>query len=168
MKTASLLLLLLTLSFAPAKAHHTCQPTSVEATDQKPNKADREKWFQEAREYKHRFLADELGLSAEQQKEFFQVYDKMQQEIHAVQRNSRKIEKDVYEKGDRATDADYEQATQALYEAKTKEAEITQKYRPEFSKILSPKQMFKLWGAELKFTRQLMDRRQDINKGHKK
>lgn len=149
---------------APISAHSIKNAIEVLTPDEKPTKHDRESWFREAREYKHQFLTKELELNKDQQKAFFGLYDKMQAECHRAQMESRDFERKVYEKGDQATDKDYEQATDLWYESQRKEAEIELKYRSEFKKILSPRQMFKLRNAERKFTRVLMDRHQEINK----
>lgn len=122
------------------------------------NKTDRDKWFQEAREYKHRFLAREINLTKEQQKEFFELYDKMEDETMKLQKETRQMEQRVMALGDTATDLDYEKATDALYESKEKEAAIEKRYREAFKKILSPEQQFKLKGAERKFMKDLMDK----------
>ena len=127
-------------------------------------KEERQQWFNEMREIKHQYLIKELNLTKEQQKSFFPLYDKMENENQKIQHSVRAMEKRVYELGSEASDLDYEKATDALYEAKQKESEIEMRYRNEFKNILTPEQLFKLKGAERKFSRQLMDKRFNIKK----
>lgn len=136
--------------------------------DERGDKGSREKWFKEVRELKHQFLIKELGLKKEQQQEFFNLYDKMEEENFKVQAETRAMERRVNELGDKASDLEYEKAADALFEAKQKEGEIDLKYRNEFKKVLSPQQMFRLKSAERKFTRELMDRHQQIKQSNKK
>lgn len=137
------------------------------------NMPDREKWFKEAREYKHQYLIKELDLTKTQQREFFPLYDQMDDEMIKIQQETRQMEKRIKSLGDKASDLDYEKATDALYEAKEKEANIEKKYLTEFRKVLTPEQLFKLKGAERKFMRELMDRSSQLRgpnhqKGKKK
>lgn len=162
MKLKILLLLLFILpTAASAHRHHGGSEVQTEtctsAPDNNPSQTDREKWYKEARELKHQFLIKELGLKQSQQKPFFEAYDRLQEETHNIHRQTRQMEKRVYELGDKATELDYEKATDALYEEKQKEAEMEMRYRQEFKKILTPAQQFKLKGAERKFTKELME-----------
>lgn len=159
-------LILLISTAAPAFAHQHHEGVEAQQTNGRPDKAQREKWFKEAKEMKHRFLVKELNLKKEQQQEFFAAYDSMEAELHQVQSQTRSMERRVYQLGDQATELDYEKATDALYEAKEKEAAIEKNYRERFKKILTPRQMFLLKGAERKFTQELMNRRQNIKDKH--
>ena len=127
-----------------------------------PNKEERTQWFREMRDIKHKFLAEELNLTKKQQDEFFPLYDQWWDENQKLNRDVRQMEKHVYDMKDKATDLEYEKATDALYEVKLKEYQLDEKYRAEFSKILNSRQMFLLKGAERKFTRDLMDRHQKM------
>lgn len=158
------------LTFAsPAFAHRhheyiEVQSDDTSSSDKKAKKEAREKWFKEAREIKHQFMIKELNLTKEQQSEFFRIYDKMEDEKNQVQRDSRKMEKHVRELGSSASDLEYEKAADAMFEAKQKEALIELKYKEDLKKVLTPKQLFMLKGAERKFTRELMDQKQKLGK----
>lgn len=118
--------------------------------------AEREQWFKEVREYKHQFLAKELQLNKEQQKKFFTLYDEMEDENTRIANEAKREEEAVVAKGEKATDADYERATELLYDQKAKEGEVEKTYMKKFQNVLSKKQLFQLKGAERKFTRDLM------------
>lgn len=118
---------------------------------------DRRKWFREMTQYKHEFLAKELDLTKEQEAKFFPVYDKMENETRELNRQARKMEKSVEEKGDKATELEYEKAAEALQELKGKESAVEMRYFAEFKTILSKKQLFRLKQAERKFTHTIMN-----------
>lgn len=157
----SLILSVIAVSPVMANRHHSCVEAGVEdntGMSSGPSKEERQKWFKEMRELKHRFLIKELGLTKSQQQQFFTLFDAMEDETHKVQREARKMERHVDEMGDDATDLEFEKATEAIYESKQKEVQIETRYKEEFKKVLTPKQLFKLNEAQKKFTRELMDK----------
>lgn len=117
---------------------------------------DRDEWFREMLELKHDYLAKELALTKEQQQKFFSVYDSMENETRRMFDQTRALEKRVRQKGDKATDAELLKATDAMYNVKTREAQIERKYYTQFRKLLSPRQLFKLKRAERHFQRQMV------------
>lgn len=118
-------------------------------------KADRKEWYAKMRQHKHDFIEDELDLTDEQETKFFPIYDTMEDELHKVQRETRKLEKQVASKT--ATDVEYDAASKAIIELKKKEADIELKYFDKFKTVLSSKQIFELKRAEKKFTRKIMN-----------
>lgn len=142
------LTLILCIAIAPAVS---AQPRP---DDKKP---DRQEWFRQMRQFKHKFLVKELSLTKQQQDEFLPLYDAMQQEIEKVQQQVRQAERKINRAKDSAvSDADYLQAARVATEAKAREGAVEEMYFDKFSKVLSPKQMFELHFAERKFTRELM------------
>lgn len=129
----------------------------------KGNGKDRKEWFKKMRDYKHQFIIKELNLSAEQQKNLFPIYDKMEDEIFKVTSETRQLEKKV--SSGKVTDLEYENAARAITELKQKECAIELKYFDQLKAILSSQQLFLLKKAERKFSHQLMKMR---NKGKKK
>ena len=57
-----------------------------------PRPDDRERFRAEVRNYKHEFLARELDMSKEQQREFFPVYDEMDDAIDKIATETRDLE----------------------------------------------------------------------------
>lgn len=121
-------------------------------TDEPDN---REQWFKEVREYKHRYFAKELDLTRDQQTEFYNIYDKMEDDINKVNSETRALEKKIREQDD-VTDLEYDQATQALLEQKQKEFEIESQTYDKLKTVLNKKQLFELRGVERQFTREVM------------
>ena len=116
---------------------------------------DREQWMNEIQQYKRGYFAKELGLTKEQQDKFFPLYEEMEQQTHRIEEESRIMEKRVSEAED-ATALEYEKATEALYDAKVKEADLEREYMVKFKEILDSKQLFELKAVERKFTREMM------------
>lgn len=134
--------------------------------DEPAHKPERKQWMKEMRQFKHEFLTKELDLSAEQQSKFFTAYDKMEEEIRTIERQTRQLERDIIKKGKDATDLEYEKAAEACYELPTKKNAVEMRYFNEYREILTKKQLFQLSGAERKFTRIIMHhrKRQEPNK----
>ena len=146
----TIILLLSVVSFALAAAQ-----SSVLSPD------DRQRWLSEIRNYKHDFLARELDLSREQQNEFFPLYDEMEERIEALNAQARDIEANVSENPD-AGDLEILGAAYSQFELKKLEGEIELEYYDKFKEILTPRQLLQLKSAEKLFTRQLVNRRNQM------
>lgn len=146
----TIILLLSVASFASAAAQ-----SSVLSPD------DRQRWLSEIRNYKHDFLARELDLSREQQNEFFPLYDEMEDRIEALNAQARDIEANVSENPD-AGDLEILGAAYTQFELKKLEGEIELEYYDKFKEILKPQQLLQLKNAEKLFTRQLVNRRNQM------
>lgn len=120
-----------------------------------PRPDDHERFRAEVRNYKHEFLARELDMSKEQQREFFPVYDEMDDAIDKIATETRDLETRTASKAD-ATEVELEAAARAVYSQKKEEGEIELQYFDRFKQILQPKQLLQLRAAERKFTRKLM------------
>lgn len=111
---------------------------------------DRARWSQRVREVKHSFLVSSLGLSREQQNEFFPLYDKMEDEINAITAQNRDLENRLLQ-DDKASDSEYSAAARTLFEQKGKESEIELEFYKQFESILTPRQLFRLKSVEREF-----------------
>lgn len=122
---------------------------------ERPSEEDMQRFRAEIRNYKHEFLTRELKLTQEQQREFFPIYDEMDDAVNKIAGQTRDLERQVKNKAD-ATDVEYEAAARALYEQKSAEGAEELKYFDRFKQVLQPRQLFMLKNAERKFTRELM------------
>lgn len=129
------------------------------------NRPDRDKWLAEMREYKHEFIAKELDLTKEQQREFFPLYDSMEDEIERVNSETREIEGRLNE-NEGASDLELENGARTVFEQKRAEGQIEMTYFEKFKEILNPRQMLKLKNTERKWQQQLFNhhRRMATNK----
>ena len=107
---------------------------------------------------KHEMIIEELGLTPTQQKQFMPLYEQMEREIYQVNRNARALASED-EKKKNPSDRDYEVAASALSNTRMREGEIEAKYFEKFSKILTKKQLFQLKQTEVKFTREMLNKK---------
>ena len=107
---------------------------------------------------KHEMIIEELGLTPTQQKQFMPLYEQMEREIYQVNRNARALASEV-EKKKNPSDRDYEVAASALSNTRMRDGEIEAKYFEKFSKILTKKQLFQLKQTEVKFTREMLNKK---------
>ena len=150
-KTLSLLIVLLTFS-------------SVYATAQsQPDASDRQKWMNEVRNFKHDFLAKELDLTKDQQKDFFTAYDEMEDRINRLNVETRDLEQKVMT-DQNASDVELDAAARSIYFLKNEESKIETEYFDRFKEILSPRQLIQLKTSERKFTQQLMQHHRRLKK----
>lgn len=103
----------------------------------------------EFREYKMKFVAQEMELKDDVRKKFFETYNQLCDERLDIRRDMHDINHKI--KNNTATDADY--AT--LNRLKEKEADIEKKYDAKFATFLSNKEIFKMKEAENVFRKKL-------------
>lgn len=129
--------------------------------DQKSRKEMR----REMREFKVKFLSQEMGLTPDQASKFSELYIKMEGERHKLIHQCKNLENKLKDSGN-VSDEEYEEALKALQEARSKDLEIEKRYDGEFSKFLSAKQLYKLKSSEAEF-RQRMFRMHNKGKRNK-
>lgn len=117
----------------------------------------RSKFATDMYQAKHEMIIEEMGLTQTQASQFLPIYEQMEREIYQVNRNARVLAREV-EKKKNPTDRDYEAAASALSSTRMREGEIEAKYFDKFSKILTKKQLFLLKQAEVKFTREMLNK----------
>lgn len=134
-----------------------CLCSSVETVAQTTiTEADRQRWLSEIRQYKHEFLIKELSLTDDQQAPFFELYDKMEDEIEQLNLQTRELEQQI-QANDQASDLEVTNAARTIFELKRAEGQIEMTYFERFAKILNPRQLLHLKAAERKFTQQLVN-----------
>ncbi|MDO4319877.1 MAG: hypothetical protein Q4C34_04810 [Bacteroidales bacterium] len=116
---------------------------------------DRQRWLGEMRNYKHDFLTKELSLTREQQRDFFPLYDEMEDEIARINAETREVETRASANQD-ATDIELENAARTVFELKRAEGQIEMTYFDKFKTILTPRQLLLLKNTERRFTQQLV------------
>ncbi len=121
--------------------------------------AQNNKWAQDMLEAKHKMLVEQVELTEAQENAFMPLYEEMEKEIYQTNRSARQLAAAVAKKGSAATEDEYQQAAEALSNAKVTEGQIEAKYFARFSKILSKKQLFLLKQTENNFTRAILQNR---------
>lgn len=110
----------------------------------------------EIKEWLLKYLAQEMELTPEQQKPFFELYSQYLKERHKLMKETKAKEKQLSENPN-VSEAEIKKAKA---EAKEKEAEIERRYNEKFSKFLSQKQIAKMKVAEKKF-KEMMDKKKN-------
>ena len=139
-----LLALVLTSGLAVAQNKQTAQISPEQ----------RQKVLQEMREFKHNAFVQKLDLTKEQQQEFFKLYDQMDDELMAVNQETRRLERRTQKDTD-ASDAELLATARAIYNQKKAEADIELKYFDKFSEVLTARQMVQLRAVERWITMQM-------------
>lgn len=122
----------------------------------------------EMREFRMKYVAQEIELRDDQRKEFLEVYSKMLDERRDAFADVRRLDKAIKEKKT-PSEADYKALTEAKNNAASKIVEIDKKYDEIFSKFLSQKQIVKMKDAEEKFRKRMMEmHKEKKGKGHGK
>lgn len=129
------------------------------AAQQKGQKRHHAEMRREFREFKIKYIAQEIEVSPAQIKEFTELYSQMEEERHKVFSATRKLERSV-KANKNATEKDYQALSEAMTEAKAKDAAISKRYDEEFSRLLTAKQVYKMKDAEEGFRRKMQEMRQ--------
>lgn len=126
---------------------------TASAAPQRPG--EREQWMTEMRQYKRIYLTKELELTREQQTKFYPLYEEMEDNEAKINDEARAMEKRVAEMPN-ASDLEYEKATEAVYDAAVRSAQLEREYMDKFKDILSREQLFRLKAVERQFNREMM------------
>lgn len=129
---------------------------ALPAFAQGKGKADMHREF---REFKVKYIIQEIELDPDKAKEFGEIYFQMEEERHKNFSSTRDMEVSV--KGNaKSTDADYARLSEAMVQCKSRDAEISRRYEEKFAKMLTPKQLYKMKDAEESFRRKMQQMRQ--------
>ncbi len=110
----------------------------------------------EMRDFKIKFIAQEIDLKESQKKQFTEVYNEMSDERWKLFHETKKLERQL--KDDKnASEADYENAARALTAAKEKDAAIEKKYDAKFASFLTAKQIFQMKNAEETYRKKMQE-----------
>lgn len=137
---------------------------AIGAAAQSPRTADRSQWMNELKQYKRAYFSRELGLSREQEQQFFPLYEQMEDETRQIEEETRAMERRVAEAED-ATDLEYSKAAEALFDSKVKQAEVERGYMDKYIPILTKKQLFLLKSVERQFSRDLVKQHHRLRQG---
>lgn len=113
-------------------------------------------WKKEFKEFKIRYLAQEIELRDDQKSLFVPLYTQMMEEKDEVMKVPISMQRRL-DKMENASDEDYRRASEAMSNARIKENEIDQRYEEKFKQFLTPKQMYKLKEGERKFRDKLVE-----------
>ncbi len=116
-----------------------------------------EKKLKELREYKIKYLAQEMELTDEQKPKFVELYNKMSDERKANFDKLKAAERKL--KGN-PSEAEYKTQTDIISNCKLRDAQIVKEYDAKFEKFLSAKQLYKMKEAEETFRKRMREMHQ--------
>ncbi len=111
------------------------------------------------------FITERLQLSPQEAQTFWPVYNQYHNELDKLRSSRREIMRDARENKDEMSDADAEKFVDGEIAFRQNELDILKKYHPQFKKILSAKQVAKLYRAEEDFKRRLLEKLQEKKDG---
>ncbi len=103
------------------------------------------------------FFTKEIGLTEAESKEFWPVFNELEEKKFELNRNMRReIRKirDIQNAGNSVSAAEYDRVTNIIIETREKELELEREYLKKIQKILSPEKVFKYLRAEHRFARE--------------
>lgn len=131
---------------------------AVSVQAQKRDGKGHEQMMKEIREFKLKYLAQEMSLAPDQQAQFVDLYTEMSDKRDAVMQKAWRLERKVRKNKD-ATEQEYREAADAMRDARIQDSKIEKEYDEKFSKFLTSKQMFKMKSAENEFRRKMEEMR---------
>lgn len=111
-------------------------------------------WFVAERQ---KFLTKETGMTENEAKQFFPLYNEMQEKKFSLNMEVHKEIRQLKNK-ESVSESDYARLVNALDEIPVKEAKLTKEYSEKFKKILSAEKLFKFKLAEGRFTREVLNK----------
>lgn len=116
---------------------------------------DATRYLTELRNYKHEYMIRELELTQQQTREFFAVYDAMEDSLKAYNDSVRAVEAAILAL-EEPNEEEVTQANELIYNQTFREAEIERNAYERLGDILSPRQLLRLKSAERSFNQSLM------------
>jgi Spy/CpxP family protein refolding chaperone len=119
----------------------------------------RRKEFENLRAQRIAFFTKEIGLTAEEAKEFWPVSNELDQKKFELNRNLMREIRNVREAqkaGKDISDAEYDRLINLMISSREKELELDKEYLKKIQKILSPEKVFKYLRSELQFAREAL------------
>lgn len=134
---------------------------------QEESNGRREKMVREVQEFKMKYLAQEMDLSEQQKKRFFELYEEMSLKKQECYKEALQLDRELKNEKD-ASEEDYEQVTSAYNKANAQWSEEEKVYNEQFADFLSQKQIYKMREAENNFRVKLDEMRHSRRKDHPK
>lgn len=128
----------------------SCISISVQAQGKKEPQFSKE----EFRAKQEAYLTEKAEITPEEATRFFPVYFELQDRKKAV--NDKAWQQVRKGKAPKTTDAEYEQIIEDIVKARIEADKLDLEYLQRFKKVLSPKKIYKLQRAEMRFHRDIL------------
>ena len=113
--------------------------------------------FENLREKRTAFFAKEIGLTAEEAKEFWPIFNELEEKKFEINRNMRQEIRKIREierAGKPVAAAEYDRLINIILDTREKEVELEREALKKVQKILSPEKIFRYMRAERQFARE--------------
>ena len=133
-------------------------PVSVSAQNKNNDKAkqQRKEQFDRFCKFRRDFMMKQIGLSEQEAKQFFPLYEELEWKKLTVDREARTFARKIVRSETAVSDVEYEKAAEVLLEKDEKLAKIDREYYDKFKTFLSNEKLFKFKNAQMKFPRAMM------------
>ncbi|MEG1586510.1 MAG: hypothetical protein RR346_06510 [Bacteroidales bacterium] len=133
-------------------------------SQQKPGGKNRmAEFFEQKKEY----LIRQVEMTKQEQSQFFPLYEQLQKEKFKLHREMRDKMKKIQAQGTDVTDQMYLDVAQSMSDFRLKEAQLDSDYYKKFTRILSPRKLYKFQVAETRFGRDMLKRGHKHDDGQK-
>ncbi len=133
-----------------------CFTSSVVAQNRRMNMAEYEK-------RKMEYIQKEAGLSQEEAKRYFPLYNELSKKKFELHRQHRSKVEEMKKKNKNMSNNEYRQLLENDVDIKLKEAEMEKEYSGKLEKILSPEKLYRAQQAERKFMMKEVNKFRDSN-----
>ena len=130
----------------------------VSAQRQQVRQSDRQIIGNDFWERRNMFIKAEIGLTADEAKEFIPLENEFKQKQLEVGRECRNLARESQNK-QKMTDAEYLKLIDCYLDNRIKEAQIEKEYFEKFKRIIRPEKLHKYQEADAKFSRELINMR---------
>ena len=110
------------------------------------------------------YFTKQIGLSADEAKKFWPVYDAMQEEVHKLQKERRMRHRSIRQNVESISDSELEKMINEDFVSRQKELDIEKKYHEQFKSILNVKKLALFYRAQESFKRELLKKIQEERK----
>lgn len=107
------------------------------------------------------FITNKVGLTSEEAKRFWPVYNEYQAELETIRKERRMKLKDARMDQENLSDKELESLVDYEITFRQKELDISKKYHARFKEVLPVRKVAKLYMAEEAFKRELLRQIQD-------
>ena len=112
------------------------------------------KHYERMKEFKMQVISEHLALSSEDSTKFWPVFEEFEGEMESIRREMMDMTKGLVAKSDKQLEKDIER----MFELKTQQLAIEQKYYTRFKEVISIRQIAALYQAENQIKRMILNR----------
>lgn len=112
------------------------------------------------------FITKEVGLTPEEAQVFWPVYNQYQEEMKGVRKEQRELRKGARQNFDTKSDKEIEDWMDREIALRQEEVALQQKYHVKLKEVLPIKKLARLYMAEEKFKKQMLQRLKDRPNHH--